>query len=149
MNLPAQFVIRHPSSDTDFKNYYRVRFETLRQPWRQAEGSEVDPEDALAIHAFITDDDRAVAVCRLHFNNESEAQIRYMGVDEKYRGQGLGAAILHWLEQIAKEKGAEKVILHAREQAIPFYSKQGYMAKEKSYLLFDEIQHYLMVKQLR
>jgi hypothetical protein len=40
------------------------------------------------------------------------------------------------------------MILHAREVALDFYKKLDYELVEKSHLLFGEIQHYLMVKDL-
>ena len=148
MKLQTGFTIRHPETKKDFEQYYKVRYETLRKPWGQPEGSELDPTDENAIHALMLDHETPVAVCRLHFNDEKEGQIRYMGVDEKYRGKGLGAALVSWMEDIARKKGASGMILHARENAIPFYQKQGYAIKEKSYLLFGEIQHFAMVKEL-
>jgi hypothetical protein len=38
--------------------------------------------------------------------------------------------------------------VHAREIAIPFYESLGYQLVEKSHLLFDEIQHFLMIKKI-
>ena len=56
--------------------------------------------------------------------------------------------ILNRLEEIAGKEGASTVILQARDYAIPFYEKNGYTILEKSYLLFDTIQHYKMGKNL-
>jgi len=41
-----------------------------------------------------------------------------------------------------------QMILHARDNAVPFYKSIGCPVKEKSYLLFDEILHYLKIKVL-
>ena len=41
------------------------------------------------------------------------------------------------------------VILQARQDAVPFYEHHGYNVVEKTFLLFDEIQHYLMRKELQ
>lgn len=146
--LPKGYTIGSPVSEEDFKQYYKLRFEVLRKPWGQIKGSETDHSDQNAIHAWIKDNDHVIAVCRLHFNSDTQAQIRYMGVDENYRGYGLGSIILKWLEQIAKEKNATHIILDAREKAIPFYEKQGYVILKKTYLLFGEIQHFLMEKRI-
>jgi len=40
------------------------------------------------------------------------------------------------------------MILHARDYALNFYEKLGYQKIEKSYKLFDVLQHYLMTKNL-
>jgi ribosomal protein S18 acetylase RimI-like enzyme len=51
-------------------------------------------------------------------------------------------------EKISKNRGDKKIILHAREVALGFYEKLGYQLVNKSHLLFDEIQHYLMEKSI-
>jgi ribosomal protein S18 acetylase RimI-like enzyme len=51
-------------------------------------------------------------------------------------------------EEISKNRGDKKIILHAREIALGFYEKLGYQLIEKSHLLFGEIQHYLMEKNI-
>ena len=146
--LPDHFTLLEPSNESEFKAYYRLRYEVLRKPWGQPAGSEADPTDDSSIHAMILTGEQAAGVCRLHFNNPEEAQIRYMGVDESFRGKGLGAAMLKYLETKAIQRGAERIILHARENAISFYRKQGYEITGKSYLLFNSIQHYKMEKVL-
>ena len=50
------------------------------------------------------------------------------------------------MEELAIRKGCTETVLHAREIALPFYQKLGYHVTEKSHLLFNEIQHYLMHK---
>ena len=40
------------------------------------------------------------------------------------------------------------MVLDAREPATGFYEKLGYRITEKTYLLFNEIQHYRMIKNL-
>lgn len=72
-----------------------------------------------------------------------------MAVHPDYRGKDIGGEILKYLEQKAKEKGAEKVILQAREQAVNFYIRNKYEVKEKTFLLYESIQHYLMEKTLK
>jgi hypothetical protein len=40
----------------------------------------------------------------------------------------------------------QKIILHAREVALPFYRQLSYQLDAPSHLLFGEIQHFLMHK---
>lgn len=140
--------IIQPSSPDEMSIYYQIRFETLRKPWGQPEGSEKDETDADSIHALLYIDNTPAGVCRLHFNTADEAQIRYMGICNEFKGKGFGKLLMDYLENIAYTKGANKIILHAREKAMNFYLRQGYKTVEKSYLMWNEIQHYLMVKIL-
>ncbi|MCD6573014.1 MAG: GNAT family N-acetyltransferase [Thermoplasmata archaeon] len=134
--------------ESNLKKYYELRWEILRKPWNQPRGSERDDMEDKAIHIMACDGNKIVGVARLHFNGIKEAQIRYMAVEEGYRRRGIGSMMLRRLEEMAKEKGAEYIILNARENAVNFYKKNGYSIIEKSYVLFNEIQHYKMKKKL-
>ena len=142
----SKFVVEQPLSKKDFEIYYQLRYEVLRKPWGQAVGSELDETDDTSIHAFIKQDNLAITCSRLHFVDNITAQIRYMAVHPNYQGKGIGKLVISYLESIAKDNKCKKIILHARENAVKFYESCGYSVKEKSYLLFDEIQHYLMEK---
>ena len=69
-----------------------------------------------------------------------------MAVADQQQGKGIGKAIMYEMENISKEKGIQKIVLHAREIALPFYQKLGYQLDAPSHLLFGEIQHFLMHK---
>jgi predicted GNAT family N-acyltransferase len=56
--------------------------------------------------------------------------------------------MLH-LEEKAMFMGIQEIILEARENAVPFYKSIGYVIEKESYLLFGEIQHYRMKKEIR
>ena len=142
--------IIEPNSSAEFEQYYNLRYEVLRKPWFQPKGSEKDDGDKSSIHRMIIDESngKAVAVGRLQFNTSEEAQIRYMAVSGNYQLKGYGNIIVKTLEDIALNKGIRNIILQARENALKFYWKNGYEIIEKSYLLFDEIQHWLMVKKI-
>ena len=142
--------IIEPNTSDEFNLYYSLRYEVLRKPWFQPKGSERDDGDETSLHRMIIDEPngKAVAVGRLQFNTIEEAQIRYMAVSDDYQGMGYGSEIVKVLGNIAREKGSRKIILQSRENAVKFYEKNGYEIIQKSYLLFDEIQHWLMEKEL-
>ena len=71
-----------------------------------------------------------------------------MAVAANQQGKGIGKAIMEKMEKVSLTLGYEKIILHAREVARPFYDKLGYQLVAPSHLLFGEIQHYLMEKTL-
>ena len=142
--------IIEPNTSDEFKIYYDLRYEVLRKPWFQPKGSERDDDDETSLHRMIIDEPngKAVAVGRLQFNTIEEAQIRYMAVSDDYQGKGYGRKMVKALDNIAQEKGSRKIILQSRGNAVKFYERNGYKIIEKSYLLFDEIQHWLMEKEL-
>ena len=91
---------------------------------------------------------RVLAVGRIHDAGDHTAQIRYMAVETGYQRQGLGTQILNQLERAAAAAGYERVILHAREPAVPFYRSHGYRVVAPSHRLFGAIQHFLMSREL-
>ena len=143
------FVISQPVTEEELKKYYHLRWKILRAPWGQPEGSEVDDTESQCIHVMaVTPDNEVIGVARLQFNSTSEAQIRYMAVDDKHQGTGVGRALVSAIEKHATDSSHTKIILDARENAVNFYQALGYQIIGKSYLLFDSIQHFQMFKAL-
>lgn len=141
--------IIEPQTSQEFEAYYFLRWDSLRRPWGKPRGTEKDELESSSIHAMmINEKNEPIAVGRIHFNSPDQAQIRYMAVSEKYRGKNYGNKIINYLENKAREKGRSLVILQARENAVKFYENNGYIIKEKSFLLWDSIQHYLMEKKI-
>jgi predicted GNAT family N-acyltransferase len=138
-----------PQTDQQFEAYFLTRYEVLRKPWGQPKGSERDGQEDTSMHFMaINEHEEVLGVCRLQFNSPDEAQLRYMGVTGKSQGSGVGRMLLNAAETAAKAKTAAKMILQSRETAVGFYERSGYTVKEKSYLMWGEIQHYLMEKTL-
>jgi predicted GNAT family N-acyltransferase len=142
-------LIVEPASAEDFRQYYELRWKILRAPWQQPRGSERDPLDENSTHLMLIDNMRSVAgVGRLHFNTIREAQIRYMAIDVMHQRKRLGSRLLAALEHRALELGAASVVLDARESALGFYCKHGYVAQGDGHVLFNRIAHMRMAKQL-
>ena len=143
------YEIKQPKTEDEFKRYYHLRWKLLRAPWKQPEGSEIDDIEDQCFHIMAVDDkNEVIAIARLQFNSGTEAQVRYMAVARSFERQGIGRELIRAIELRAKKSSHEYIVLDAREPAIGFYQKLGYKLIEKSYLLFDEIQHYRMTKNL-
>jgi len=140
--------ITSPNSKEDFNKYYELRWRILRKPWNQKQGTEKDSDEDSSYHLMAMDKNTVTGVARLQNISPSEAQLRYMAVDDKHNGRGIGTAIVQSMEDHARKNNIHYIMLHARENAVGFYEKLGYTLLEKSYLLFDCIQHYKMKKEL-
>ena len=86
------------------------------------------------------------AIARLDKVDETTSQTRFVAVDPVAQGKGFGKLIMEAVEVKSKARGDKKMILHARDYALQFYLRLGYTEVEKSYKLFDVLQHYLMEK---
>jgi predicted GNAT family N-acyltransferase len=141
--------IRAPKTTLEWELYYDLRFRVLREPWNQPRGSDRNDGDASAQHFAVWEKGKPLAVARLDETEEKGiVQVRFVAVESNQQGRGLGKIIMLEAEKVAKEQGKHRIILHARENALEFYKRLGYSVVEQSYLLFDEIQHYLMGKEI-
>ena len=113
---------RVPKNEKEFNEYDLFRWRLLRKPIGKTIESLKDEYEDNSFHLIGVIDKKIVACGRLHFIDDSKAQIRYMAVDEKYQRKGLGSSILSLLEGHAKKNNADKVILNARDHAIKFYA---------------------------
>lgn len=139
--------IKQPETDSEFAQYYGLRWRILRAPWKQPQGSEKDAIEQDCHHVTAcTDAGEIVGIGRLQFNSAAEAQIRYMAVEPEHEGRGIGRQVVAALEAIASDHGRRLIVLDAREPAVGFYQKLGYEVTAKSYLLFDCIRHHRMEK---
>lgn len=142
-----EIVVRSPQNKSEWDSYYRLRWVVLRNPWRQPEGSEKDQHENDAIHAAAFYKNSLVGIGRVNFE-KGIAKIRFMATDPKFERRGVARIVLQYLEQKVKDHKVEKIQLNARASALQFYEKQGYKLIKKMHLLYDEIQHYLMEKDI-
>ena len=140
--------IKSPQTDAEWKAYYALRFNVLREPWNQPLGSEILADEDQAIHAIAVEDNEVLGVARMHESAEKQGQVRCVATATAAQGKGIGKGIMAYLEEQAKAKGWTEIVLEARENAVPFYEAIGYTIIAESYLLFGEIQHYRMKKAL-
>lgn len=140
-----------PQTPAHWAAYYRLRYQVLRQPWQQPEGSERVPEDDLpsTVHTLhLNTAGHATGVAMLQAAGPATGQVRFMAVAPGQQGQGVGRLLLLHLEAAAGPLGYRRLVLHARETAVPFYIKLGYTVQAPSHTLFGTVAHFLMHKDL-
>ena len=121
------YLIKSPETNQEWEAYLLFRWEVLRKPLGMSKESLADSIEDESFHLMGVDDqNKVIASGRVHFNSSVEAQIRYMAVDDNFKRKGIGSEIVFQLENYASSKGAEFIILNAREKAIIFYKNLGY-----------------------
>ena len=143
-------IIKEPTTSYEIDEYYKLRWEILRMPLGQDLEISKDKLEDVSHHLIaLLDKKYIIGVGRIHSLNIEECQIRYMAVSKKYQRYTIGTMLLNNLESHAKKINKKYIVLHARESALNFYIKNRYNIVEKSHLLYDEIQHYLMKKEIK
>jgi predicted GNAT family N-acyltransferase len=142
-------IIRSPKNEQEWEAYYDLRYRILRKPLNQAVGSERNDGDSSGEHFALFENDIIKAIARLDKYSKGIAQVRFVAVETDVQGKGYGRTIMEATERKALADGNHKMILHARDYALEFYKRQNYILIEKSYKLFDVLQHFLMEKELK
>ncbi|MDB5222957.1 MAG: GCN5-related N-acetyltransferase [Chitinophagaceae bacterium] len=132
----------------EYQQMVELRNEILRKPL----GLTFDPEELaretkdILIAAF--EEDKILGCCLLTKVDNQCVRLRQMAVQNNLQGKGIGAAMLNYAENVARDAGYYKVIMHARKTATGFYEKLGYKITGKE---FEEITipHFIMEKRLR
>jgi predicted GNAT family N-acyltransferase len=105
---------------------------------------EKEKQDIL-IGAF--EDDELLACCVLTKIGEDTCKLRQMAVRNKIQRTGLGAAMMNYAEQLAKDAGYKKMVMNARKTAKGFYEKLGYEIKGDEFVEVT-LPHFYMQKNI-
>lgn len=132
----------------EYKQMLKLRHQILRKPLNLTFSTdELDREkNDVLIGAF--DEDKILGCCLLTQVDKDCVRLRQMAVQNNLQGKGIGAAMMNFAENVARDLGYRKLIMHARKTAIGFYEKLGYKVSGKE---FEEISlpHIIMEKKLR
>ena len=80
--------------------------------------------------------------------NGDEVKMRQVAVDENERGNGIGAKLVIFAENVVNEAGRKKMVLNARKVVVEFYKKLGYTIDGEEFVEVG-IPHFKMEKRLR
>ncbi|HEY8388813.1 MAG TPA: GNAT family N-acetyltransferase [Parasegetibacter sp.] len=136
--------------DHGSKEYHQMvelRTQILRKPL----GLTFSPQELenekndLLIGAF--EDEEMLGCCMLVKENPQIIRLRQMAVQNNLQGKGIGASLMHFAEDLCRDLGARKIIMHARATAVGFYEKLGYKVVSD---VFEEVSipHYIMEKDI-
>ena len=132
----------------EYQQMVDLRNELLRKPLGltfEPQELEREKEDTL-ISAF--EEDTILGCCLLTKVDNQCVRLRQMAVQNNLQGKGIGASMMNYAENVARDAGYSKMIMHARKTVIGFYEKLGYKVVGKE---FEEITipHLVMEKKLR
>ncbi len=132
----------------EYQQMVNLRNDILRKPLGLKFTDEELAREAHDILIGAFDDDRILACCMLTTIDNEYVRLRQMAVHNSQQGKGIGATMMNFAENVARERGYRMMTMHARKSAIGFYEKLGYKIYGDE---FEEvtIPHYEMHKKLR
>ena len=113
-------------SPSDMQRAHAIRRRVFIEEQHVPEEIEMDAEDANAFHALAILNGVAIGCGRMVDHGASEVKIGRMAVLQEFRNTGVGATILRFLIDRARDRGIRKAILHAQLTAEGFYLNQGF-----------------------
>lgn len=138
--------VRHAGAG-DLEACRAIRRRVFVDEQRVPEELEFDGLDGECLQLVALDAGRPVGTARLRWLPGLEAKAERVAVLLEARDRGIGGSLMGGLEQAARERGMERLVLNAQVQVIPFYERLGYRAEGGR---FDEagIPHRRMTKPL-
>ena len=138
-------MIDHGSKE--YQQMINLRYNILRKPL----GLSFTPDELekekqnVLIAAF--EEDLMLGCCMLVKEDEKRMRLRQMAVPNNLQGKGIGRALMAFAENICRDLGYRRIMMHARKTAVGFYEKHGYKVTSDEY---EEITvpHYTMEKEL-
>lgn len=131
----------------EYDQMVTLRKKILREPLGLSfTEEELDQEkNDILIAAF--DEDEILGCCVLTRVNDEKIRLRQMAVRADMQLTGIGASIMTFAENLARDKGFHFMIMHSRDTAIGFYEKIGYKIASDE---FTEVglSHHVMEKVL-
>jgi GNAT superfamily N-acetyltransferase len=138
-------IIEHGTPE--YQKMVKLREDILRKPLGLGfTTNELEQEKSnMLIGAFEEED--ILGCCMLVEENPEIVRLRQMAVLNDLQGKGIGRAIMHFAENIARDRGYRILSMHARKNAIGFYEKMGYKVTGDEFTEVT-IPHYVMEKKL-
>jgi GNAT superfamily N-acetyltransferase len=118
--------IKRPQTNADFKEYYNLRYQVLREPYGQLKGTEKDDYEPLSEHFMAVDETTGAVVGVVKLYEKEPGVISHLCVAKELQGRGIGRALVQAAETVARQRGFAKVGSTSRLTATKFFEKYGY-----------------------
>lgn len=133
----------------DFDEALSLRYKVLREPLGLDYTAEQITAEAEDIHlACYQEQGAIIGYASMQDTGNGPWKMRQVAVSPEYQRQGVGQALVAFAEQIGQERNWESIVLHARENAVPFYLQLGYRITGEPFTEVN-IPHRKMFKQLK
>jgi GNAT superfamily N-acetyltransferase len=138
-------IIDHNSRE--YRQMVDLRYNLLRKPLGLLFTEEELEREKGDILIGCFDDDKLEACCILTQTDPKTVRLRQMAVTSGLQGKGIGRVLMSFAENIARDRGYRRLVMHARKTATGFYEKLGYKVSGEEFLEVT-IPHYEMGKEL-
>jgi len=135
------------STDDDlYKQEFELRFRVLREPLGHDRSAVRFAFEDESFHVVAIEANQVIGCVLFAPDDKGGGRLYQMAVSDWFQGQGVGRALVEYLEEQLRARHFERVEMHARESAVGFYEALGYRCVGEP---FEEvgIPHRIMEKQ--
>lgn len=132
----------------EHRDAVRLRDAVLRAPLGLTLSAEELAADADCRHFVGMMEAEVIATLLLTPLDAETVKMRQVAVRPDRQGGGSGAALVRFAEAAARQAGFREMLAHARETAVPFYQRLGYVAAADTFIE-TTIPHRVVRKRLR
>lgn len=140
--------IRRLDEGASLADAFDVRTRVFIEGQDVSEELEMDGKDEAARHVVAYEGEKPVGTARLRSPDPGVAKIERVAVLDDYRHSGVGTALMDAIEEVAREEGLDRAVLHAQTRVEPFYAKLGYERTSDEVFEEADIPHVEMAKPL-
>jgi ribosomal protein S18 acetylase RimI-like enzyme len=143
-------IIRQPQTREDFKAYYHLRYQVLREPWGQPKGSEKDDFEPISHHYMAVDDQTGelVGVVKWLEKAPGQAWLTHLAVHPAHQKLGIGQLLANTIEEAARAQGYTLIGAQVRLNATDYFEKLGYQVTDIPTHYFATVHTVWMEKRL-
>ncbi len=126
--LTANFDVRIARDPNEFASIVAIREQVFRDEQGIVDAVVTDSDDRSSVHVYAVVDSVVAAIGRLTppTRKRPEGQIAWVATLPEYRRQGIAAAVMTALLQVADNHRFPSVLLSAQTHALPFYARFGF-----------------------
>ena len=137
-----------PFASPAFDDLFALRERILRKPLNLVFDIIDIEEEYNQIHFASYDKQCQLMGCLVfHVLDDSVLKMRQVAIDTPFQGKGVGTQLVAESENWALTNGYTKIVLNARDVALPFYKKLKYKKVGRPFTEVG-IKHYKMEKKL-
>ncbi len=138
-----------PFATPAYDETVRLRDEILRQPLGISFTTKDLEGEYDHYHLACYDQwDRLLGCMVLIPLKDNTLKMRQVAVDKAHQKKGIGKLMVAACEEFAQKQGFAKIVLNARDTAVPFYDRLGYEKIGKPFIEVT-IPHYKMQKEVK
>lgn len=125
----------------------KLRLELLRIPLGLTFSDQQLQDESSDLHFGMLDEGRVIACAVIVPLTNHAAKLRQMAVATTHQQKGVGSGLVVHIESTLKDRQFREIELHARDVAVGFYEKLGYL-KRGSRFIEVGIPHWKMTKSI-